>query len=105
NATHSDQPQINVVVMERFYGGKAKWLSDLAERKLIDLQAIDISDPHLKLTEPFEFVIHAASIASPIFYRQHPIETIDANVLGLYKVLDYMLKEKSKVRGMLFFSS
>ena len=35
------------------------------------------------------YVIHAASIASPMFYRQYPLETLDANVWGLRRLLDF----------------
>lgn len=50
-------------------------------------------------------VIHGASIASPTFYRQFPIETIDANVLGLRGLLGACVPRKSALRGFLFFSS
>jgi dTDP-glucose 4,6-dehydratase/UDP-glucuronate decarboxylase len=56
----------------------------------------------------FDFIIHAASIASPTFYRQHPIETMDANVQGLRNLLEYSrsrLRTDRPVRGFLFFSS
>ena len=36
-----------------------------------------------------DWVIHAAGIASPTFYRQHPIETMDANINGLRNLLDH----------------
>ena len=44
-----------------------------------------------------------ASIASPVFYREHPIETLDANIWGLRNLLDFY-KEKA-VNGFLFYSS
>ena len=37
----------------------------------------------------FEYIIHAAVIASPIYYRKYPIETMDANINGLRNLLDY----------------
>ena len=39
-------------------------------------------------SEP-DYIIHAASIASPIFYRKSPVETMDANIGGLRSLLDY----------------
>ncbi len=36
-----------------------------------------------------DWIIHAASIASPIYYRKYPIETMDANVNGLRRLLDH----------------
>ena len=50
-----------------------------------------------------DIIIHAATIASPIFYRKYPLETSDANVLGIRKILDY--GKKNKGVSILFFSS
>ena len=41
------------------------------------------------ISEQFDYIVHAASIASPTYYRQHPIETMDANVNGLRLLLEY----------------
>jgi len=48
----------------------------------------------------FDYIIHAVSIASPIFYRKYPIETINGNVQGLYRILEYLLARK-KLKGLL----
>ena len=53
--------------------------------------------------EEADYIIHMASIASPIFYRQHPIETLDANIWGLRRLLDFY--RERPVKGFLFFSS
>ena len=56
----------------------------------------------------FDQIIHAASIASPTFYRRFPIKTIKANVWGLENILEYMVqrkKAKKPVKNLLFFSS
>ena len=53
-------------------------------------------------------MIHAASIASPTYYRLHPIETMDANVDGLRKLLDHALAQKNAgtpMKGFLFYST
>jgi UDP-glucuronate decarboxylase len=50
-----------------------------------------------------DYILHMASIASPTFYRKYPIETLDANVWGLRKLLDFY-REK-EIRNLLFFSS
>ena len=44
-----------------------------------------------------DYVIHLASIASPIFYRKYPIQTLDANVTGYRNLLDYYKNRKIKV--------
>ncbi|MGH8240487.1 MAG: NAD-dependent epimerase/dehydratase family protein, partial [Steroidobacteraceae bacterium] len=52
--------------------------------------------------------IHAAGIASPIYYRQKPLLCIDANINGLRNLLDYAVRERDAKRpleGFLFYSS
>ena len=53
-------------------------------------------------TEPFDFILHCAGIASPHYYRAHPLETLDVAVTGLRNVLE--LARHSGAR-LLFFSS
>jgi nucleoside-diphosphate-sugar epimerase len=48
----------------------------------------------------FEYIMHAASIASPTYYRQHPIQTMDANVNGLRNLLDYFRRRKQRGLGV-----
>ena len=48
----------------------------------------DIRQPLPDDIGDFEYVIHAAGIASPTYYRMHPIETMDANINGLRSLLD-----------------
>jgi nucleoside-diphosphate-sugar epimerase len=55
-----------------------------------------------------EFIIHAASIASPTYYRRDPIGTMDANVNGLRALLDRARAQQDRsrpVEGFLFLSS
>ena len=53
--------------------------------------------------EDVDYVIHAAGIASPIYYKKHPMRTMDATIFGLRNVLDFA-KEKN-AKSVLFFSS
>ncbi len=56
----------------------------------------------------FDYIIHAAGIASPTYYRAHPLETMDANINGLRNLLDYCVAPGGRgqpVEGFLFFSS
>ena len=85
-----------------------KWLEQFAQQKALVLKVKDVCRPLSKNSEDYNFIIHAASIASPPFYRKHPIETMDANVNGLRNLLEYAQLKKSKgsaIEGMLFFSS
>lgn len=94
--------KIILYALDLFPNGIPDWLSQKRD-DLIILKA-DIAKYQPKSDEIFYYIIHAASIASPVFYRQHPIETINANVAGLYNILEYMQK-KGDIKGLLFFSS
>lgn len=97
--------KITLYALDTFAGGVPEWLNNRDDLKTIKA---DITEYTPDSTIKFDYIIHAASIASPIFYRQYPIETINANVQGLYNILNYMVKRKKirkPVKGLLFFSS
>ena len=62
----------------------------------------DISK-EIQYTDDLDYIIHAASIASPPYYRKHPLETIDVNYQGTRNLLE--LSKEKKVSGILFLSS
>ena len=62
----------------------------------------DIREP-ITIDGPVDFILHAAGIASPKFYRDHKIQTIDVATLGTRNMLE-LAKEK-KAESMIFFSS
>ncbi len=96
----------SIVAVDNFQVGKPHWLEELLKDGNVDLQEFDIIDGDLsKITrdKSDSFVIHMASIASPVFYRKYPIKTIEANIWGLKRLLDDYKDES--LRGFLFFSS
>lgn len=104
NDLHPDK-KIFIYALDTFTTGVPKWLQNRIDVKILKN---DITKYKPSSSQVFDYIIHAASIASPIFYRKYPIETINANVQGLYNVLQYMVtrkKTKRKVTGLLFFSS
>ncbi len=104
----SGQPPVTVSVYDNFSRGMPGWLAALESNEHLVIAKHDITDPLPDDFGPFEYLIHAASIASPIFYRQHPIETMDANVNGLRHLLDWAVAQQSAsapVDGFLFYST
>ncbi len=53
--------------------------------------------------EKFDYIIHMASIASPPLYQKFPIQTLDAGVIGIKKMLE--LAVRHNVKGFLFTST
>ena len=57
--------------------------------------------------EHFDYIVHGASIASPSLYRRYPLETIDVNVMGTWRLLElardhgsrFLLLSSSEIYG------
>jgi nucleoside-diphosphate-sugar epimerase len=62
----------------------------------------DVSKP-LHLTRKIDFIIHAASQASPKYYATDPVGTLSANTLGTAQLLE--LARFNEAKGFLYFSS
>lgn len=95
-----------VICLDNFMLGYPKWIDKIKEDKRFEVEKFDIikdKPEDIENADKVDYIIHMASIASPIFYRQYPIETLDANIWGLRALLDFY-KEKD-IKGFLFFSS
>ena len=95
-----------VIGLDSFILGEPFWMAELKKNPVVSIHAFDITKhgiADIPGAADANFIIHMASIASPIFYRKHPLATLDANIWGLRALLDYYLTRD--VRGFLFFSS
>jgi nucleoside-diphosphate-sugar epimerase len=108
NDQRASRNEISVTVYDNYVRGVPAWLERLKANSNLSLVTHDITKPLPEDIGDFDFIIHAASIASPIYYRRYPIETMDANVHGLRSLLDYALAQKGTVRpvrGFLYYST
>jgi len=106
NRGSAAKDRIRVTVYDNYARGVPEWLAALDED--LGLVVHDVRRPLPEDMDDFEYIVHAAGIASPTYYRQHPIETIDANVGGLRALLDHARRRGElgrPVEGLLFFSS
>lgn len=71
-----------------------------SERLKIVVQ--DVTAP-IQVEEKIDFIIHAASQASPKYYKTDPVGTLSANVLGTINLIE--LARENNVESFLFFSS
>jgi nucleoside-diphosphate-sugar epimerase len=100
--------KVDVTVYDNYVRGVPPWLSELASDEALSLVEYDVREPLPDEMPEFDYIVHAAGIASPTYYRKHPIETIDANVGGLRTFLDYARRRNESGKpldGLLFFSS
>ncbi|MBK7947550.1 MAG: NAD-dependent epimerase/dehydratase family protein [Deltaproteobacteria bacterium] len=108
NRRNPGSAPIDLIVLDSFVRGVPDWLTALESDPNLTLVRHDVTEAPPAVLGDLDYLIHAASIASPIYYRQHPIETMDANVGGLRHFLDYAMRQKQKGRplsGILFYSS
>ena len=100
--------KINVVLTDAFMRGRPDWIEKIEREPGITVLEANVINPAPDSVATADYIIHAASIASPIFYREHPIETMDANVTGLRNILDLALDRQNNgqaLDGILYFST
>jgi UDP-glucuronate decarboxylase len=90
-----------VIAVDNFQSGLPVRLEHLRGASGIEVRAHDARQP-MPLDVEVEWLIHGASIASPVFYRRFPLETIDVNVLGTRLMLD---QARRGARTLLYMSS
>jgi nucleoside-diphosphate-sugar epimerase len=108
NRTANPKNSIRLTVYDNYTRGAPRWLTSLAGKNGLRLVRHDIAMPLPRDIGDYQYIMHAASIASPTYYRQHPIRTMDANVNGLRSLLEYSRAQQRKdkrVEGFLFYSS
>jgi nucleoside-diphosphate-sugar epimerase len=108
NKVQGQSQSIQLTVFDNYMRGVPEWLLRFQDDRNLTLVRHDMINPLPNDMADYQYIIHAAGIASPIYYRQHPIETMDANIHGLRELLDYARRQTSKekaVLGFLYYSS
>jgi nucleoside-diphosphate-sugar epimerase len=108
NRTRPKEAAIRVTVWDNFMRGRPTWLAQLSVDPNLTIEARDLVAPLPESMPQFEWIIHAAGIASPPYYRKYPLRCIDANINGLRNLLDHTLRQTAggrPLKGFLFYSS
>lgn len=97
-----------IIGLDNFITGDKKWLAALADQcARVEIHSFDVNRDDFNQipgADSADYIMHMASIASPHFYRRYPIETLEANVTGLQKLLKLSMNS-GKLKGFLMFSS
>lgn len=107
NDSHT-QEKIRLSAVSRFRNGIPQWLTNLASDSAISVVACDVTREPFLTGGPYDYIVHAASFASPTVYRQYPIETMTASVFGFHTILDTVAKDQAcrkRLKKLLYFSS
>ncbi len=108
NRSHSTGGKIDITVFDNYMRGVPAWLEALRKSPNLTLVRQDMILPLPKDMPHFDYIIHAAGIASPMYYRAQPLKCIDANINGIRNLFDYAVAERNAGRplqGFLFYSS
>ena len=94
--------RVKVICIDNYITGEKKnILGDFKDNRF-KYYNHDIVKP-LKFEGDIDYIIHAAGIASPVYYMKHPLETIEVATRGTQNMLE--LARIKKPKSMLFFSS
>lgn len=102
NTTLLKHSPCRVLALVRNYKHAAEVFAPYLDRQDLVLITQDVSES-LSLPYPIHYIIHAASPASPRFYKDAPLSVIYPNVLGTINMLN--LARTNPVRSILYFSS
>jgi len=70
------------------------YVYDINDYNLINYLIEDLQDTDINTIDE---IYHLASLASPIFYKKNPIQTLDVGYIGTKNILDLAYKYNSKV--------
>lgn len=82
-------------------GSRKNFIVDIKDKNFTFIQG-DVRLP-ITFNEQIDYIIHAAGLASPFYYKKYPLETIESAIMGAKNLLE--LARINKVESFLFFSS
>ena len=105
NKTSILNKQIKVVGMVRKKYNSRDRLSDIINNKNFKLFKWDLNNVSIPKIGPCEYIIHAASLASPKLYKKNPLGTLLPNTIGTETLLRAQKNQTKNPKGFLFVSS
>lgn len=81
-----------VIGMDNRVSGQTENLDDAFEHSAFSFYEHDVTE-FIHVSGDLDAVLHLASLASPVFYRDYPIKTLKVGALGTHKTLG-LAKEK-----------
>lgn len=95
---------INVIALVRNEVKARGRFSHLLSLDWFTLLVQDVCEP-IRLSCQINYIVHAASQASPKYYGVDPVGTLSANALGTFNVLECARRNIDSIEGVIFFSS
>ena len=94
---------LKVIFIDNFVSSSKSFKNENKQSQNFKFLQMDICNPEiLNLNYKIDYIVHAAGIASPHYYRLKPMETLDVSINGSKNLLELAKKSKAKY---IFFSS
>lgn len=91
-----------VISIDNFITGKKRRIIEEINDENFKFIEADVTKP-LEVKDKIDYIIHAAGIASPVYYQKYPLETIESAIFGAKNLLE--LARKKRIKSFLYFSS
>src|SRR3989344_1977505 len=101
NSEYLKSPCTVISVDNHLVGKKNNLIKDIHSRH-VKFITHDVCTP-FNYEEDIDYIISAAGVASPVYYKKFPIETIEGTMYGVRNALELARKKNSK--SLLYFSS
>lgn len=99
---HVLQNPCRVISVDNYITGDISTIGDEAGDGILPVWS-DVTYP-LPVREDLHYILHAAGVASPVYYMKYPLETIESAVQGTKNLLE-LARRNPGLEGFLFFSS
>lgn len=96
---HVLRHKLSAILLDNFITGYEQQI--ISDENLI-FQKHNVIEPY-RTDRKIDYLIHAAGIASPVYYTKFPVETMDVGTIGTRNMLE--LAREQKVKSFLFTSS
>lgn len=84
-----------VIAMDSLVTGRTENLDTVFYRDRFSFYEHDVTE-FVHVSEDIDWVVHLASLASPVFYREQPIKTLKVGALGTHKTLGVAKQKGAK---------
>lgn len=95
-----------VICLDNLISGRKKNIEELLDHDKFSFRERDVTKS-IYINGDLDWVLHLASLASPVFYQKYPIKTLKVGALGTHRTLDlakgkgakYLFASTSEVYG------
>ena len=84
-----------VIAMDNLVSGRTANLDNIFDHDRFTFYEHDVTG-FIHVSGDLDWVLHLASLASPVFYREHPIKTLKVGALGTHKTLGLAREKDAK---------